>query len=150
MGGAFASPSTPSPNSPPGRRMPEWLGRRALLSPRRLAISFAGRRQRFCDLDESVTLTARRFYAWGVRPGDRVALLLPNGLSFVHSLFALMRLGAIAVPINIRLAPHEIAWQLSDAGAPRLVVDEETAALGAAVQSLADAPYSLSFAKKAA
>src|SRR5690606_31723792 len=136
MGGAFASPSTPSPNSPPGRRMPEWLGRRALLSPRRLAISVAGRRQRLCGLDESVRWPARRCCAWGVRRGDRVAWLLANGLSFVPSPSALMRLAAIAAPISIRVAPHEIAWQRSDAGAPRLVVGEEAAALGAAVQPL--------------
>ena len=57
----------------------------------------------------------------GVRKGDRVALLLPNGNEFLETLFACARLGAIAVPINFRLSPAEVEFILGDCGAQVLV-----------------------------
>ena len=48
--------------------------------------------------------------ARGVRPGDRVAMLLHNGLEFPETLLACFRLGAIAVPINFRLTQSEIDY----------------------------------------
>ena len=55
-------------------------------------------------------LTAR-----GVAPGDRVALLLTDGAPFLTLLLACSRIGAIAVLLNWRLAPQEIAWICGDA-----------------------------------
>ena len=57
----------------------------------------------------------------GVRRGGRVALLLHNGLEFPESLLACHLLGAVAVPVNFRLAPDEIAFILRDAGAVALI-----------------------------
>jgi acyl-CoA synthetase (AMP-forming)/AMP-acid ligase II len=61
--------------------------------------------------------------AAGIDTGDRVALLLHNRLEFVESLLACHRLGAIAVPINFRLAEDEVAFVLVDSGAAALVCD---------------------------
>ena len=66
----------------------------------------------------------------GVRRGDRVALLLHNGLEFPESLLACHVLGAIPVPVNFRLAPDEIAYILRDAGAVALIADEGSPSLG--------------------
>ncbi len=59
--------------------------------------------------------------ARGVAPGDRVALLFPNCIEFCIAYFAVMRLGAIVVPLNNRLAPREFAYIVNDA-APRTLI----------------------------
>jgi long-chain acyl-CoA synthetase len=70
--------------------------------------------------------------ARGVRTGDRVALLMPNGPAFVAALFATWRLGAVAVPLNVLLARPEIETRLDLSGASLLVDDE---AFGSAAPS---------------
>lgn len=114
--------------SPAGATMPEWLGRRALLSPDRPALWFAGQRWSFRELAERSADTARRLARLGVGPGDRVAVLLQNGPAFVFLVHAAARLGAVLVPLNTRLAPPELAWQLEDAGVALLVYDAANAA----------------------
>jgi O-succinylbenzoic acid--CoA ligase len=73
------------------------------------------------ELDALASETAGRLAALGVGAGDRVALLLPNGADFVLLVHAAMRLGATLVPLNMRLTPAELAWQLADAQ-PRLLI----------------------------
>ena len=48
----------------------------------------------------------------GIRMGDRVAILQHNAPPFLETLFALFRLGAVAVPINVRLHPREVRYIL--------------------------------------
>jgi long-chain acyl-CoA synthetase len=47
-----------------------------------------------------------------VKPGDRVALLLMNGLPFCLAVFACARLGAIAVTLNTKLKTRELEYML--------------------------------------
>lgn len=72
-------------------------------------------------LDERVNRLANALAALGVETGDRVALLLPNGPEIIESVFALAKLGAVAVPINWRLVADEIAFLLGDSGARCLI-----------------------------
>ena len=53
----------------------------------------------------------------GVRPGDPVAVLMPNGLDFVRLWLGLGRLGAVIVPVNTALTGAFLAHQLRDSGA---------------------------------
>ena len=62
------------------------------------------------------------FAAGGVRPGRRVALLTVNTPEALETAFAASRLGACVVPLNPRLAPAEIRFQIEDAGAAYAVV----------------------------
>jgi acyl-CoA synthetase (AMP-forming)/AMP-acid ligase II len=57
----------------------------------------------------------------GVRPGDRVVLHLPGDRHFAALLYGVLRLGAIAVPVNPRTGPLHLRWMCQDAG-PALVV----------------------------
>ncbi len=66
---------------------------------------------------------ARRLSRRGVRAGDTVALLLPNGWGFVAALWGTLKLGATAVPLNPLLSPDERDRVLAHLG-PALVVDE--------------------------
>jgi acyl-CoA synthetase (AMP-forming)/AMP-acid ligase II len=71
---------------------------------------------------------AHRLLARGVRPGDRVALALPNGWRYAVAYGGVQLAGAVAVLVNIRFTPTEIEYVLSDCGASYTVVDAETAA----------------------
>src|SRR6266446_2490790 len=74
---------------------------------------------------------ARALVAAGVRPGDRVALLVPNSLACAETLLAAATAGAPAVPINLRWTATEVDHLLADAE-PRVLVaaDERVRALG--------------------
>src|SRR5262249_25761322 len=63
----------------------------------------------------------------GIKRGDRVAMLLGNGIAFPAVLFATQRLGAIAVPISIREQAPGIAFMLAHCGAKVLVHDADLA-----------------------
>jgi acyl-CoA synthetase (AMP-forming)/AMP-acid ligase II len=62
--------------------------------------------------------------AEGVRHGDRVAILSLNGAQYYEMLFAVIWVGAIAVPINTRFSDREIAFVLNDLDGPWLCCDE--------------------------
>jgi len=63
----------------------------------------------------------------GVGRGDRVALLIGNRAEFVFVLFALQRVGAIAVPVGVREQRPGLAWMLAQCGACAIVFDAERA-----------------------
>ena len=56
-----------------------------------------------------------------ITPGDKVGILMPNGLPFVLTVLALMRLRALSVPLNTRLTAGELNWQVANTNC-RLVV----------------------------
>lgn len=105
--------------------LPDWLHQRAALTPNRLALIASGERWSFRELDERVAHVAHALRAQGLEENDRVALLLKNGAPLVVLLHALSRLGAVSVPLNTRLTPAELQWQLTDSRA-RLLIHDET------------------------
>lgn len=113
--------------------MPDWLGRRAELTPGGLALLADGLTWTFAELDGAARAVAQGVAALGVGPGQRVALLVANSPAFVAWVHALPRVGAVLVPLNTRLAPAELAWQLADAGAVLLVHDGANADKAAAI-----------------
>ncbi|WP_066319156.1 class I adenylate-forming enzyme family protein [Bacillus sp. FJAT-29814] len=60
-----------------------------------------------------------------VKKGDRVALLLGNSIEFSLLVFAVAKLGAIAVPLNTRLKEIELSYMLRQSGSRLLFVDDE-------------------------
>jgi acyl-CoA synthetase (AMP-forming)/AMP-acid ligase II len=75
-------------------------------------------------LEERVALVAQGFALRGIGPGDRVALLLGNRTEFVVALLAAARIGAIAVPLNIREQKPELAYVLDHCGAALLIYED--------------------------
>ena len=72
-------------------------------------------------LEEQVGRVAQGFVERGIEPGDRVALLLGNRSEFVVALLAALRIGAIAVPLNIREQKPELAYVLDHCDASLLI-----------------------------
>ena len=87
----------------------------------RPALTFAGAATSFAELDAAVERFAAALQHLGVRPGDRVALLLPNCPQFAVAFYGALRAGATAVGINPLYTPRELAHVLRDAGAATLV-----------------------------
>ena len=104
-----------------------FLTKRAALSPHWDGFIDAdtGRRFTFFDWNCRCNRTASALSELGVAKGDRVALLLMNGIEYGESFFAIAKLGAVCVPLNWRLTPEELAFILDDAGAKVLVFGSE-------------------------
>jgi long-chain acyl-CoA synthetase len=84
---------------------------------------------------ERVTAVAARLDAAGLRPGGVLAIMLPNRVELITSMFAAWRLGAAVTPVNPALTAQEARYQIDDAGATLVVADDTTAA------TLRDGPY---------
>ncbi|MEV7973086.1 AMP-binding protein [Cellulomonas sp. NPDC089187] len=85
--------------------------------PERTAVDFQGAATSYRDLNEQVNRGATVLHDLGVRPGDRVAIALPNCTSHVIAFYAVLRLGAVVVEHNPTYSPAELAHQLADSGA---------------------------------
>ena len=70
----------------------------------------------------------------GVSRGDRVALFMQNRPEAMESLFAVLKLGGAAVPLNPRFTAEEIDYHVGDAGARVMIVGEEVADVVAKVR----------------
>jgi fatty-acyl-CoA synthase len=77
------------------------------------------------ELAQRSARLARGLIARGVRPGERVALVLPNGADMIAARFAVARAGAVAVPVSFRLHAGELAQVLGQARATALITLEE-------------------------
>jgi fatty-acyl-CoA synthase len=100
-----------------------WPWRRARMDPDRVAFRQADRAVGYAELAGRVDRLAGGLARLGIGRGDRVAYLGPNDIATFETFFAAGRLGAVFVPLNIRLAGPELEYQLADAGVGVLVHD---------------------------
>ena len=107
------------------------LARAARKYPDRTGYIYLDRAYSYADADARVNQVAHALAARGVRRGDRVAVVMGNSMTTVELYFALFRLGAIVVPVNLRLVAPEVTFILADSGARVLVVDHPSAATAA-------------------
>jgi acyl-CoA synthetase (AMP-forming)/AMP-acid ligase II len=103
-------------DSRPGRRhrvaattLGDLLHRRAGEHPEREAVVFPTERASYGELAARAGQLARGLVGLGVRPGDRVGILLPASVDLLALLFASTDIGAIAVPVNARFKAVELA-----------------------------------------
>jgi O-succinylbenzoic acid--CoA ligase len=98
-----------------------WLAARAALTPDAPAVTCAGETWSFAELERRARALAESLVSRGVRRGDLVAALVPNGTDFAALAHAAQFSGAALVPLNLRLRARELAYQLADAR-PRLLL----------------------------
>jgi acyl-CoA synthetase (AMP-forming)/AMP-acid ligase II len=87
------------------------------------ALVCADRRIKYAELDGIVARVAAGLARGGLRAGDRLAILCANEPEFVFALLAAFRLGAIAVPINVREQTPELAYVLNQCKAREAGMD---------------------------
>ncbi|WP_430644989.1 long-chain-fatty-acid--CoA ligase [Agromyces sp. GXS1127] len=131
--------STEAPVIPRSARRNHWMNQVAIHAsnqPGALAFRYLDRDWTWSQVHDRVTHLAAALRRRGVEEGDRVLLLTLNSPEVVETVFAVNTLGAIAVPINIRLTPPEIAYIVDDADSSVIVVDAPLAPLVGVVGQL--------------
>jgi long-chain acyl-CoA synthetase len=81
----------------------------------------------YTQLQNEVANYRGYFQSIGIRTGDNVGLFSRNSAEFVYSYMAIASLGAVVVPLNFQLTPHEIAYIIKDAQMKHLVTMEKLA-----------------------
>ena len=104
-----------------------FLAKRARLSPNLEAVVEVERNRRFSyvELDARANRIANVLLAMGVQKGDRVALLVMNGVEYIESYFGAAKIGAVLVPLNWRLVADELDFIIGDSGSVVLIYDQE-------------------------
>ncbi|HSV83170.1 MAG TPA: AMP-binding protein [Ramlibacter sp.] len=95
---------------------------KARRKPQRVVFQFGERPVTLEELHLAVNRVANGFLALGLRPGQNVALLLPNCAEFLYAWFGLNRCGAASVPVNVAHRGEGLAWQLDQSDATAVVV----------------------------
>ena len=101
----------------PSRIAFDWLERHNMYWPEKEAIVdlHSGRKFTYGQFNERANKLANAMREkWGINKGDRIAILSKNSPEFLELFFATAKLGAIMVPINIRLVAEEILYILND------------------------------------
>ncbi|MFO1218289.1 MAG: long-chain fatty acid--CoA ligase [Burkholderiaceae bacterium] len=93
-----------------------FLTKRARMNPDKPGLIFEGREIAYRELNARANRAANGFVGLGVKPGDRVGVLMANSPEFLECFFALAKIGAIVVPLNWRLTASELAYIADDAG----------------------------------
>jgi long-chain acyl-CoA synthetase len=101
--------------------LPEALSRTAGKYPDNTALIFHGTKIKFRQLDEMVSRFASALEALGVKPGDKVSLLLPNLVQIVVAIYGVMRVGGIAVMNNPLYTDRELEHQYNDSDSKFLI-----------------------------
>lgn len=105
----------------------DWIANRARITPERIAVVNGETNENWTyeQLNIRAKNLASALVERGIEPGDRVALLSPNHVCYFDLLFACTKIGAIFVPLNWRLASHELAFVLNDCQPKILIFDEK-------------------------
>jgi benzoate-CoA ligase family protein len=90
----------------------------------KVAIECGDERVSYRHLLERTNRVGNALRGLGVRPEERVFLLLPDTPEFLYCFFGAIKIGAVAVPTNTLLKPHEYEYLLNDTRARIAVVDE--------------------------
>ncbi|WP_028227151.1 AMP-binding protein [Paraburkholderia ferrariae] len=93
----------------------------------RVAYVSAGSPMTYAALARKATAFASWLQEVGVKPGERVAIMLPNTLQYPVALFGALKAGAVVVNVNPLYTVRELAHQLKDSGAETIVVFENFA-----------------------
>ncbi|SIS08750.1 fatty-acid--CoA ligase FadD5 [Williamsia sterculiae] len=121
------------PNSEPLRsRRRHWnnqLRTHARMRPDAPALRFRDETTTWSDLDRRVTALAAALHRRGVGFGDRVLLVMLNRPEYLEAVLGANVLGAIAVPVNVRMSPAEVAFLITDSGAAVVVTETALAPL---------------------
>jgi len=99
----------------------EWNARRY---PDKTVFVYDDTRISFSELDKRGNSLVHGLWDMGVKKGDRVAILADICNQYVETLLALPKAGMVAIPMNYRFVPEELAYVINDSGAETIFVDD--------------------------
>ncbi|OLF10542.1 hypothetical protein BLA60_15275 [Actinophytocola xinjiangensis] len=105
----------------------DWFTDHVRATPHATAVVAGSDTVSFAELSDRTDRLARRLRRLGAGPEDRVAVCLPRGLDLVVSLLAVLRVGAVFVPLEVEHPDERLRWLVTDA-APKLVLADPTTA----------------------
>src|SRR5579864_4621268 len=105
--------------------------------PDRIALRMDDMTLTYAELHEAAGRMSALLASFGVEPGDRVGLMLPNVPAFPIAFYGALAAGAVVVPMNPLLKEREVAYYLGDSGARAVIAWH--AAAGEAAKGAADA-----------
>ncbi len=109
-------------------RQSRWLGDKPALICGETVLSWR-------EFGASIRRVASALRASGIRPGDRVLVLMRNGLEMVEAMFGTIRAGACVVPLNVSVSDEAIHGMLADSGAAAVIATADQAVRFAAAQT---------------
>ncbi len=118
---AHYEPHVPEYGEYPDKVLPDVLAETAEAYGHRAAMIFKGARLTFREFNLAVDRFAAALQRLDVRPGDRVAVHLPNCPQYPIAYYAILRIGGVVVPCNPLYQAREMVHQLNDSGARVLV-----------------------------
>ena len=89
--------------------------------PDRPLTRFFGKQMTYATVKDLSDRLAAAVRGLGIRPGDRVALLLPNFPGYLIAYYGLLKAGAVVVPLNPLYTAHELTFHFNDSGAETVV-----------------------------
>lgn len=101
------------------------LTRNANRTPDKIAVKFEENVYTYSELNKEVNSLANGLISKGINNGDKVGIMMQNSDRFVISFYAIMKIGAIAVPINFRLTSREVCYILDDSDSVAVFFDDE-------------------------
>lgn len=110
---------------PPADSVPALIESRVTAHPDRVFVTFDGDTCSYAQLRDRAERVAAWLQRTGVRPGDRVAMLMTNSLEFLYVFFGIARAGAVSVPVNASSVGEGLRYTLEHSGAVGVVVDAD-------------------------
>ncbi len=104
--------------------LPNFLMKRAALSPERIALEMDDRKVTFAELYRNSLQLTEKLGELGVKKGDRISIFMSNSIELVEVLFALKNIGAVTVLHNLRLTAQELSFQVEDAASRFILVED--------------------------
>lgn len=114
--------SVPKEFEPSPRTVPQLLKETAQKHPTKTAMTFIGGRTNYRTLHDNTLRLAAALQKMGVKPGDRVSIMLPNCPQSVTSFYGTLTAGAVVVNTSPLYTAHELEHQLIDSGSETLII----------------------------
>ena len=109
--------------------------RHALMTPDDIAVKYLDTATTWRELDDRSHRFAAALQHLGVQFGDRILMALLNRTEYVEAVLGANLIGAIPVPVNIRMSPAEVGYLVQDSGATIILTEQLLAPLADAVRA---------------
>jgi len=114
-----------APTALPAQTLPGLLAHRVRTAPDEVVMVCDEQAMTYAELDRDSRAIGARLSAAGLGKGDRIALLMPNGIDWLVAAVAVWRIGAVLVPLSTLLRPPELLATLRVASVTALILTRE-------------------------